>query len=135
MKWSRLPAVGMLAVVLVFGSLGSTGFAEQIIDWTPCQQSELAGTWDIYVGTSGAECMGEYVVQCIQVEVDYDGAILDTGAVMESACGDRMVTGGQLFLSPGCEIEGYINTPQGSVDVERGGHHAYGTLIVDSDIE
>ena len=58
------------------------------------------------------------------------GNINNTGVVIQTFCGDRTVTGGQLTLTAGCVIEGYIETSAGTIYVERGGADQNGFIDV-----
>ena len=130
--WRRLLTVGILSIAVAIGLSGSTAVAE--LNWTPCEQWELEGTWDVFIATDGVNCPGEAAMTCQQLQVDANGWILNS-PVLESQCGEEVITGGQLLFTPSCVVEGYIETASGTISVERGGDNGDGSLILDSDIE
>lgn len=130
--WRRLLTVGALSLLLTSGVFITMAFAE--LNWTPCEQWQLEGTWDVFIATDGVNCPGESAMTCEQLQVDANGWILNS-PVLQSQCGQQVITGGQLLFTPGCVVEGYIETASGLINVERGGDNGDGSLILDSDIE
>jgi hypothetical protein len=134
----RIGGFVMLRKLLVVGSLlvafgmAPSPVGSWVTNWTPCQQSELAGTWHIYVAAAAQQCPGDYSLECRMVEINSTGVIQNTGATIESGCETWTITGGQLTLTAGCIVEGSIETSKGTLYVERGGFHEDGALIVDS---
>ena len=124
--------VGTLALLLACGLVCSSAVAE--LNWTPCEQWQLEGTWDVFIATDGVNCPGEAAKTCQQLQVDANGWILNS-PVLESQCGEEVITGGQLLFTPSCVVEGYIETASGIINVERGGDNGDGSLILDSDLE
>ena len=102
----------IVALLLAFSVMLLSGPA-----WTTCPDFE--GTWDseIWAGdTSGAQ----YWDQCI-LTVDSGGFIQAEGTYFTTRTGETSdVTGGQLTMNANCEIEGTIETSNGTVYVERG---------------
>ena len=127
MMWRTCLIVGvLLALVSTAGSAWAFGGA------SPCQQSELQGTWDIHIGVGGTDCPGDYSLEGLQVQIDANGMIQATGATLQSRCGSQTVTGGQLTLLSTCVIEGSIETSAGTLNVERGGTAGEGKLVLDT---
>lgn len=132
MRQRLLIGVSLLVVMLVL-MVCSPCFSGWI-NWTPCEQAELAGTWDVIIATDEESCPGEAAMTCEQLQVDANGWILNS-PILNSQCGEQVITGGQLFFTPSCVIEGHIETASGVLYVERGGDNGDGSLILDSDIE
>ena len=114
-------------IVMVFAlSIGLS----QMPAWAGCEQAELEGTWSIDVDFADTNCPGDYSLHCLQVQIDANGVIQNTGAIIHSDCESWTITGGQLTLLPTCVIEGHIQTSKGTLSVERGGISGENTLVL-----
>jgi len=108
-----------LAVLLVLLLCGTPLVA---FTWTSdsvtCQVQDLAGTWAAEVwGGEGPD--GQCWDQC-ELTVDADGIVL-AGTYVDCLGSASNVIGGQLTISPGCVIEGVLETDNGPVEVANGG--------------
>ena len=111
MMWRKFLMVGMvLALSMIFLTASS---------WATCEQQDLEGTWPVLVCGS-VDCFGDHCLERCQLQVDANGLIQDTGAIMETGCGDWAITGGELTWSSGCMIRGYIETSNGTLNVSNG---------------
>ena len=103
----------MIAVALALSMIFSTA------SWATCEQQDLEGTWAVLVG-GPEQCFGEHCSERCQLQIDSNGFITNTGASMETLCGARTITGGQLIMFSGCGIQGTIETSSGLLYVEHG---------------
>lgn len=104
----------MIAMALALSMILSTGST-----WAICEQQDLQGTWAVLVG-GPEQCFGEHCSERCQLQIDSDGFITNTGATMETLCGARSITGGQLLMFSDCGIRGTIETSSGPLYVEHG---------------
>ena len=87
--------------------------------WALCDQADLEGTWDVEVWggcPSGTQCWD----QCT-LTIASDGSIQAAGTYTDCFGATSNITGGQLAVYPGCEIQGTIITSNGTTEVGPGG--------------
>ncbi len=103
----------IVALLLAFSVMLLSGPA-----WTACP--DLEGTWsaEIWAGDPSGT---QYWDQCVLMTVDSGGFIQAGGTYFTTRTGETSdVTGGQLTMNANCEIEGTIETSDGTVYVEHG---------------
>lgn len=137
-KYFIVCAMAVLSAALFYNE-PSLVFGDDVVYQQPelqgtdvvCPQTELQGTWDIAISVSDEGCPGDYSMKCRKVQIDADGAIQSTGAVIKNMCGSATVIGGQLTMSSECIIDGWIETTAGTFYGERGGFLGKGKIVID----
>jgi hypothetical protein len=118
--WGRFLIIGM---VFAFGlSLSQSTWAFDGIDeeFVPCAQADLEGTWSVEVGVKDE--FGNHVCwEVCNLMISSTGAVQPGGTYIDCLEVSSEVTGGQLSLSYGCVVEGYIETSNGTVTIDTGG--------------
>ena len=120
--WRKLLIISM---VFVFGMIllspaawADEGFEEDE-GFIPCEQVDLAGTWSAKVGA--VDEFGNHVCwEPCSLTVDAQGFLAQSGSYEDCWGVVSDITGGELILSPGCVIQGYIETSSGTVDIATG---------------
>jgi hypothetical protein len=106
--------VTVLALSTIF--LGSSAWAEDVMS---CEQSDLAGTWSVRVGAEDE--FGDHLCwEPCDLIIDSAGFIEQAGTYIDCLEVTSDITGGQLTLSSGCVIEGYIETSNSTVYILTG---------------
>lgn len=85
---------------------------------TACEQQDLQGTWTAEVW-GGDYLDGQCWDQCT-LTVGADGIIEGVGTYDKCLGESSQITGGQLTISSGCVIEGYIDTSNGTLYIDNG---------------
>jgi hypothetical protein len=101
--WRKVLIIGML---LFFGQVLLTSST-----WAACEQQDLERAWSAEVwggGSDGSQCWE----QCNLI-IGPNG-IVEGGTHVDCSGNPSQITGGQLTISSGCVIEGYIDTSNGS---------------------
>jgi len=86
--------------------------------WAECVQENLDGTWNVVVWTSTSP-----KTQCwdkCTLAINGDGKIVK-GKYVKCSGAKSTITGGQLNVSPDCNIDGFINLSNGVLDISLGG--------------
>ena len=122
MMWRKLFIIG---VVFVFGMILLTPCTwadeefEEDEGFIPCEQVDLKGTWSAKVGA--VDEFGNHLCwEACSVTVDALGVVEASGTYEDCSQVTSDITGGQLTISSGCIIEGYIETSNGTVYVATG---------------
>ena len=89
-------------------------------DFVPCDQAGLEGTWSVEVGVKD-EFVNHVCWEVCNVTISSTGAVQQGGTYIDCSAVSSDVTGGQLNLSYGCVIQGYIETSNGTVYIDTGG--------------
>jgi hypothetical protein len=117
--WRRFLIVG---VVFAFGLIlaqPTWAFDGMDEDFVPCAQADLEGTWTVEVGVKDE--FGNHVCwEVCNLTINATGAVEQGGTYLDCLDVSSEVTGGQLTLSYGCVIEGYIETSHGTVTIGTG---------------
>ena len=118
--WRKLLIV---SVVFVFGMILLTPCTwsdfEEDEGFIPCEQVDLEGTWSTKVGV--VDEFGNHLCwESCSLTVDALGVVEAAGTYVDCSEVTSDITGGQLDLSSGCVIEGYIETSNGTVYVTTG---------------
>ena len=118
--WRRLLIVGMVFVfglIVVQPTSAFDGIDEEFV---PCAQADLEGTWRVEVGVKDE--FGNHVCwEVCNLTISSTGAVQQGGTYIDCLDVSSDVTGGQLTLSYGCVIQGYIETSNGTVNIGTGG--------------
>jgi hypothetical protein len=118
--WRKFLIIGL---VFVFGLiLAPPTWAFDGIDeeFVPCEQADLQGTWNVEVGA--VDEFGNHTCwEPCNLTISATGSIEQGGTYTDCAGVSSIVTGGQLSLSYGCIVEGYIVTSNGTVYIDSGG--------------
>ena len=126
--WRRVLIMGM---VFVFGLalVPPTGAFDGIDEeFVPCAQADLEGTWNVEVGVKDE--FGNHVCwEVCNLTIGANGAVAQGGTYIDCLDVSSDVTGGQLILSYGCVIEGYVETSNGTVTIGTGG-----VVVVDDEV-
>ena len=120
--WRKLLIISM---VLVFGMilLSPCSWADEEFEedegFIPCEQVDLAGTWNSKVGA-----MDEYgnhlCWEPCSLTIDATGAVEASGTYQDCSQVSSDIIGGSLTISSGCVIEGTIETSNGTINVVTG---------------
>ena len=117
------PRALIIGMVFVFGlilSQPSWAFDGIDEDFVPCDQADLEGTWSVEVGVKDE--FGNHVCwEVCNLTIGATGAVAQGGTYIDCLGVSSDITGGQLTLSYGCLIEGYIETSHGTVTIGTGG--------------
>ena len=123
MMWRKFLVISM---VLAFGMILLTAPT-----WATCEQEDLEGAWDVRIGATDE--FGDPCWENANLTIG-SGGIVEGGTYLDCISRTSLqVTGGSLTISSeSCEIEGYIETSSGTVDVHSGaivgdqGHLSFG---------
>ena len=102
-------------LLMVFTVLAFSMILLMASPWA-CEQQDLEGTW--LVVACNTDELGNHCVEHGDLTVSAGGSISGTYVDCSGLSSD--ITGGQLSLSPDCVIEGTIETPSGTFNVETG---------------
>lgn len=85
--------------------------------WAECQQQELEGTWtvEMWGGVNSLMCWDQ-----LTLTIDQNGVIEAGSTFVDCRDENQQVVGGQLNISSGCVIDGWIETSSGILGVENG---------------
>ena len=118
--WRRVLIIGMVFVfglILVQPTGAFDGIDEEFL---PCEQADLEGTWNVEVGA--VDEFGSHTCwEPCNLTISATGSIEQGGTYNDCSGVSSDITGGQLTLSYGCVIEGYIETSNGTVTIGTGG--------------
>ena len=85
------------------------------------EQQDLEGTWDVYVWTWAMDCpFGNQCWDRCDLTVDSEGNVQPGGTYFYWLGGSATVTGGALTVSAAGEIQGSIETSDGTLNVYGG---------------
>ena len=92
---------------------------------TPCtwgyEQQDLEGTWDVYVWTWSVACpFGNQCWDRCDLTIDSQGNVQPAGTYCYWLGGSAAVNGGALTVSGAGEIQGTIETSDGTLNVYGG---------------
>jgi hypothetical protein len=118
--WRRFLIIGMVfafGLIIAQPTWTFDGIDEAFV---PCDQADLEGTWSVEVGVKDE--FGNHVCwEVCNLTISSTGAVQQGGTYIDCLDVSSEVTGGQLTLSHGCVIEGYIETSNGTVYIDTGG--------------
>jgi hypothetical protein len=118
--WRRVLTIGMVFAFGLILSQLTWAFDGIDEDFVPCAQSDLEGTWSVEVGVKDE--FGNHVCwEVCNLTIGPNGAVEQGGTYIDCLDVSSEITGGQLTLSYGCVIEGYIETSNGTVNIGTGG--------------
>jgi hypothetical protein len=87
--------------------------------FVPCEQGDLQGTWSVRVGAKDA--FGNHLCwEPCSLTLDALGVVQAVGTYTDCSEVASDIRGGELIISSGCVIEGYIETSSGTVYVATG---------------
>jgi hypothetical protein len=110
--WRRYLIMVMVFVVSLFVLMGST--------WA-YEQQDLEGTWDVYVWTWSVACpFGNQCWDRCDLTIDSQGNVQPAGTYCYWLGGSAAVNGGALTVSGAGEIQGTIETSDGTLNVYGG---------------
>ena len=119
--WQKSLIVGMVFVFSLILISPYTGADDGLTPegFVPCQQVDLEGTWSVRVGAKDAS--GNHLCwEPCSLTVDATGVVQAVGSYTDCSQATSDITGGELIISSGCVIEGYIETSSGTVYVATG---------------
>ena len=123
MMWRNLLIISMVFVFSMM-LLSPSSWADQEFEedegFIPCEQVALEGTWSGRLGAKDE--FGNHLCweTCSNLTVDATGVIASGGTYMDCSKVTSDVTGGELTISSGCVIGGYIETSNGTVYIGTG---------------
>ena len=118
--WRRFLIIGMVFAFGLILSQPTWAFDGIDEEFVPCAQADLEGTWSVEVGVKDE--FGSHVCwEVCDLTISSTGAVQQGGTYTDCLDVSSEVTGGQLTLSYGCVIEGYIETSNGTVTIGTGG--------------
>ena len=103
---------------LIIGTVLSLSLILTAPVWAECVQENLDGTWKAMVWTSASpetQCWD----QCT-LTIDANGEI-QSGRYVKCSGQESTITGGQLNISPDCNIDGFVQLSDGVLYIELGG--------------
>ena len=120
--WRKLLIISIVFVftmILSIPSMWADEGDEGSISFVPCEQVDLQGTWSVKVGAKD-EFGNHLCWESCSLTVDALGVVEASGTYEDCSQVTSDITGGQLDLSSGCVIQGYIETSNGTVNVATG---------------